>query len=64
MDFSGFLLQIPMVDTHMEVSINGGTPRHHPFIDGIFSYKTIQLLGYPHLWEPPTFTIETFCPAC
>ena len=33
---------------HLEVSTNGGTPSHHPYFSGIFSTKTIQLLGYPH----------------
>ena len=35
---------------HMGISINGGTPSHHPFIDGILPLKIInpiQLLGYP-----------------
>ena len=27
---------------------HGGTPNHHPFIDGFSLKKTIQLLGYPH----------------
>ena len=33
---------------HTEGSINGDTPSHHPFLDGISLTKTIQLWGYPH----------------
>ena len=37
---------------HLGVSINGGTPSYHPFLDGDFPLQTIQLLGYPYLWKP------------
>ena len=32
----------------MVVSSNGGTPSHHPFLDGIFHSKP-SILGIPHL---------------
>ena len=35
----------------MEVSINGSTPSHHQFLDGIFCYKP-TILGYPILRNP------------
>ena len=37
----------------MEVSWNGGTPSHHPFLDGIFSKKTTPIWGYPHDYGNP-----------
>ena len=41
----------------MEVSINGGTPSHHPFIDGIFPHKKHPAMGVaiatsPGAWDP------------
>ena len=36
---------------NMEVSTNGGTPSHRPFLHGIFPFtKTIQLLGVIPIW--------------
>ena len=44
------------------VSINGGTPSHHPFLDGIFPELNHPAMGYNHpfwgtpinhLWNPP-----------
>ena len=37
----------------MEVSQNGGTPSHHPFIDGIFPYKPSSYWGTPMAMETP-----------
>ena len=40
---------------YLGVSINGGTPSHHPFEIGIFHdflYKP-SIWGYPHWWKPP-----------
>ena len=37
----------------MEVSINGGTLSHHPFLDGIFPYKPSILGVPPWLWKAP-----------
>ena len=31
----------------------GGSPSHHPFLDGIFPYKTIHFWGIPMTWETP-----------
>ena len=36
----------------MEVSWNGGTPSHHPFLDGGFPYKP-SIFGVPPFMEPP-----------
>ena len=46
-----FLCKLPKLD--LGVSWNGGTPSHHPFIDGFSMKKSIQLLGIPHFWKPP-----------
>ena len=32
-------------------ALNGGTPSHHPFLDGIFPYKP-SIMGYPLSWNP------------
>ena len=34
------------------VSINGGTPSHHPFLDGTFNELNHPLLGTPSLGHP------------
>ena len=34
---------------------HGGTPSHHPLLDGIFPYKP-SIYGYPHLGKPPYFS--------
>ena len=36
---------------------HGGTPSSHPFLDGISPYKP-SILGYSHLWKPPTASLE------
>ena len=45
--------------THMVVSINGGTPSHHPFLDGIFPYEPtilgIPIYGNPHIYNDSAF---------
>ena len=39
---------------NMEVSTNGGTPSHRPFLHGIFPNKNHPAIrGYPHLRKPP-----------
>ena len=38
--------------TYLEVSWNGATPYHHPFLDGIFPYKP-SIWGYPHFRKSP-----------
>ena len=38
--------------TDMEVSWNRGTPSHHPFLVGIFHYKS-SIPKCSHLWKPP-----------
>ena len=43
----------PSIRVYMKVSWNRDTPSHHPNFRGIFLTKTIQLLGYPHFWNPP-----------
>ena len=35
----------------MGVSINGGTPSHHPYVNGIFAYKP-SILGIPIYGNP------------
>ena len=42
----------------MQVSIHGDSPSSHPFLDGISPTKTINLLGYPHVWQPPYNDID------
>ena len=42
-----------MVNNDLWVSINGGSPSHHLFLDGNFPYGLIQLWEYPHLWKLP-----------
>ena len=38
----------------MEVSVDGGTPSHHLFLDGISMKYTIpSIIGYPHFRKPP-----------
>ena len=37
---------------YMVISINVGTPSHHPFLDGIFPYKS-SIWGYPYFRKPP-----------
>ena len=37
----------------MEVSWNGGTPSHHPFLDGFFPNKNQPIKGVPPLMETP-----------
>ena len=44
--------QLGIVPNNMVVSWNGGTPSHHPFLDGIFHYKTSRL-GVPPFMETP-----------
>ena len=49
-------ISLDAMDCHdMGVSINGGTPSHHPFLVGIFPYKPYKasIWNYPHLWTPP-----------
>ena len=33
-----------------------GVPLNHQFLIGFSLTKTIQLLGYPHFWNPPDFS--------
>ena len=40
-------------------SIDGGTPNFHPFLDGIFPYKSSSVFGVP-LWNPPNVQ-HVFC---
>ena len=40
----------------MEVSINGGTPSFHPFIDWISPYKPSSDKGVPPFMETPVYT--------
>ena len=35
------------------VSINGGTPSYHPFLDGIFPDKPTILMGFPMKMDTP-----------
>ena len=45
----------------MGISINGGTPSHHPFLDGIFPNKNHLSFGVPPwLWKHP-YTIISHC---
>ena len=41
-------------EKHMEVSWNGGTPIHHPFVDGIFPIQHVfwgsPIYGTPHMF--------------
>ena len=43
--------------TELEDSENGGTPSHHPFING-FSMKETIILGYPHDSGNPQLSIR------
>ena len=40
-------------DVHVGVSINEGTPNHHPFLDGIFPNKNHLFFGIALFMEPP-----------
>ena len=42
----------------MRVSINRGTPNHHPWIDGISPLFFPSSYWVPHLWNPPYSTIR------
>ena len=43
--------------TQYGVSINGGTPSHHPFLIGIFHAMIHPAIGLPPgLWKPPCET--------
>ena len=44
--------QAEAITLHMELSWNGGTPSHHPFIDGIFHYRPSSYGVPPWLWTP------------
>ena len=49
-----FIWLVDTIWANMEVSWNGGTPSHHPFLDGIFPYKSTSycgtlILGNPHM---------------
>ena len=44
--------RLPSLNPFWGFLIYGGTPVHHPFLDGIFPNKTI------HCWVPP-MTMET-----
>ena len=50
---TGFRLSFPLnqSNAYMGVSTNGGTPSHHPFIDGIFPYKPSSYGGSPMTME-------------
>ena len=39
----------------MGVSINGGTPVHHPFLDGISPYKPSSYWDTPMTMETPIY---------
>ena len=48
-DMIVFTLKTTFIDDyiHLGVSINGGTPSYHPFLDGIFPYKPSSYWGTP-----------------
>jgi hypothetical protein len=45
---------------NMEVLNIIGVAPNHPYLMGFSVKKIIQLLGYPHLWKPPTCPIRGF----
>ena len=45
------MMMICIID--LEVSWTGGTPSHHPFLDGIFPNKNHPFWIPPWLWKPP-----------
>ena len=52
----------PPTRLYMVVSWNGGTPSHHPFVDGIFheiNHPASELGDPPWLWKSPCISYHT-----